>query len=569
VKFCPEDASTLRSEDSSGDLVGQVIADRYQVTALLGEGGMGRVYVARHVRLPQQVAIKVLHPSLVKDTGAVARFNREAANAARIEHASVARVFDFGETGDGAVYLAMEFVAGQTLRAVLGEGGGLPPARAANLVWQVADGLEAAHRMQIIHRDLKPDNVLVATDEQGTDRVKLVDFGIAKALDSRETKLTMTGMAVGTPEFMSPEQLFGEAVDARTDVYALALVAYQCFTGTLPFVSDTPERALTARIAAKPKPLAVVRPDVAWPAALQTAFDGALATEPADRTPSAIVFADAVVAAVEGWTGAPVLRARTPLSSTAIPQLTPPTGAVAVGASPAPTPAVPAAAVPAATASRTPAPASGGGGSRGLLIGGGALAIVAAVAAFALRGGGSAPVPDPLTTPAPASGAPPASPSTAVAEPAPSAPGPAGGSAPRGAAGAPPPAPTMAGGTSAPPGAPPVSPSARPTAGGEAPTAAEASEARVSLDALRRDLAAGDADAATARVAIPRIERLLPRLATARDSADAYLALVGAYGMAEELARACTPLRAARRLAATPAQERTIEAFMAQLTCTP
>jgi eukaryotic-like serine/threonine-protein kinase len=99
VRFCPDDASTLRAIDDGGDLIGEVIADRYQVTALLGEGGMGRVYVARHVRLPQQVAIKVLHPSLVKDASAVARFNREAANAARIEHDRVARVFDFGETG--------------------------------------------------------------------------------------------------------------------------------------------------------------------------------------------------------------------------------------------------------------------------------------------------------------------------------------------------------------------------------------------------------------------------------------------------------------------------------------
>jgi serine/threonine-protein kinase len=216
---------------------------------------------------------------MVKDPAAVARFNREAANAARIEHDRVARVFDFGETEDGLVYLAMEFVPGRTLGSILEETPTLSPIRVANLIFQVAEGLDAAHRMSIIHRDLKPDNIMVVTDESGIDRAKGVDFGIAKAVDEtpgQRTQLTQAGTAIGTPQFMSPEQVFGEQLDARSDVYALALVAYQLLTGELPFDSSTPERSLTARIVSNPRTLADAAASTAWPAALQEAFDRAL-----------------------------------------------------------------------------------------------------------------------------------------------------------------------------------------------------------------------------------------------------------------------------------------------------
>ncbi len=316
--FCPADGTTLRADEAAGDLVDSVIADRYLIKKLLGEGGMGRVYLAQHVRLPQMAAIKVLHPGMVKDQDAVARFNREAANAAKIEHERVARVFDFGETRDGLVYLAMEFVPGRTLRAILADEPRLPPARAANLVYQIAEGLDAAHRISIVHRDLKPDNILVITDEHGVDRSKVVDFGIAKAVDGAETQLTRTGMVVGTPEFMSPEQVLGEPLDARSDVYALGLLAYQMLTGVLPFSATTPERSLTARLIEDPRPLKIAAPETDWPADLQAAFDHVLAREPNDRTPSAMAFADALVGATEAWTGASVIRGRTPMSTSAI-----------------------------------------------------------------------------------------------------------------------------------------------------------------------------------------------------------------------------------------------------------
>src|SRR5688500_12057659 len=151
--FCLSDGPTLRAADTAGDLIGAVIADRYLVTDLIGEGGMGRVYLARHVVLPRQAAIKVLRPELLKDPDAVARFMREASSASVIQSDRVAHVYDCGETGDGTFYIAMEYVPGHSLKRLLLESGRLEPRRAAALIRQIAEGLDAAHRLGIVHRD--------------------------------------------------------------------------------------------------------------------------------------------------------------------------------------------------------------------------------------------------------------------------------------------------------------------------------------------------------------------------------------------------------------------------------
>jgi eukaryotic-like serine/threonine-protein kinase len=298
--FCAADGASLRRISGGEELVGMVIADRYLVLDKLGEGGMGRVYRARHVRLPQEVAIKVLSPKLVDDPDAIARFNREAANASQISNEHVARVFDFGETGEGLVYLAMEFVPGRTLRALLEAEGPLQPHRAAALVWQIADGLDAAHRRGIVHRDLKPENVIVYADDDGTECLKVVDFGIAKALDDRRG-VTRTGLVIGTPEFMSPEQITGDPVDGRSDVYALALLTVVLLTGQRPFKGNAPEQVMTAHLTQQPRPLSALLPGVEWPPALQEAIDGGLARLPGERYPTAGAFAHAVVNAVDEW----------------------------------------------------------------------------------------------------------------------------------------------------------------------------------------------------------------------------------------------------------------------------
>jgi len=294
LAVCPTDGATLRAADPGNDFIGTIIADRYVITETLGEGGMGKVFRARHVRLPREAAIKVLHPHMVKDPAAVARFDREAANASRIDHENVVRVFDFGETAEGLVYLAMEFVPGRTLKDVLEKDGPLALPRAAAVVRQVADGLDAAHRLGIVHRDLKPDNILVLRDEVGVERCKIADFGIAKAIGSGEKSLTQTGFVIGTPEYMSPEQLLGEEIDHRSDVYSLALVAHQCLTGETAFDSKTPDRGMMARLTNQPRTLAALRPDQSWPNELQAVLNRGLDRERARRFESAGQFASAL-----------------------------------------------------------------------------------------------------------------------------------------------------------------------------------------------------------------------------------------------------------------------------------
>ncbi len=587
--FCPTDGTSLRTDDVEGDLIGTVIADRYLISKLLGEGGMGRVYLASHVRLPQKAAIKVLHQDMVKDTGAVARFNREAENAARIEHDRVARVFDFGETSDGLVYLAMEFVPGKTLRELLDETPRLLPTRAANIVYQVAEGLEAAHRLSIVHRDLKPDNVLVVSDEQGADRCKVVDFGIAKVTDSTKTQLTQAGMLVGTPEFMSPEQVLGETLDGRSDVYALALVAYELFTGALPFEGSTPERKLTARLIQDPKPLAISAPDVAWPDALQEAFDRALEREPDARTATALEFADAVVAAVESWTGRAVLRARTPMSTPAIVSAANDRTGALGRPTPASTSAVGAAPITGASSRGTPG--AGTSASKVAIpepvakkppmaaILGVVLVVAAAGGYFAMGGGGTTsneategPVPlvdtttrdvtRPVTSFAEGAKADSAITSATVSPPAASPPADA------------PPSRTVATipRDSGPPASRPVAAAApRPTDPPPVPTSADAALARRSLDGLRSTLSAapdGDEVAVATRV-LPQLQQLLPRLGSATDSTYGYLALALAYGMMERPDRACEPFRLASRLATTSDQRLTLNDLDRVLTCSP
>jgi len=303
VRFCPNDGQTLRATAPATDLVGQIVADRYHVLRKLGEGGMGQVYLAEHVKMGRRSAIKVLTPSLMHDPDAVSRFNREAANASRISHPHVCAIYDFGETPDGLIYLVMEFVEGEPLTDLLAREGTLPPRRAAAIARQVAEALQAAHDLGIVHRDLKPDNIMVARGRDGSDVVKVVDFGIAKAIGGADAqKVTRTGLVVGTPEYMSPEQLAGDNVDGRSDIYSLALVLYRALSGRLPFTATTVQETMIKRLTDEPTSLAAARPDLTFPPGLEQALATALARRPADRYQSAAKFG-ADVAAVVGLSG--------------------------------------------------------------------------------------------------------------------------------------------------------------------------------------------------------------------------------------------------------------------------
>jgi len=264
---------------------------------------MGRVYLAEHVKMNRQCAIKVMNPSLVNDTESATRFAREASNAARILHPNVAAVFDYGEA-DKIVYLVMEYVDGESLSAILRREGALDPRRAVDIARQVADGLSAAHELGIIHRDLKPDNIIVSRSRSHKEIPKVVDFGIAKAMsESPQDALTRSGLVIGTPEYMSPEQLLGDPVDARADIYSLGCILYQMLTGVSAFAADTREQMIRRRLHQAPPHIREVMPEL--PARLDTLIVHMLARSAGDRVPSAADARDALNPALifAGWEG--------------------------------------------------------------------------------------------------------------------------------------------------------------------------------------------------------------------------------------------------------------------------
>jgi len=249
ARFCPVDGAELRAIPLLDDLVGRVVGGKFRVEKLLGQGGMGRVYLAEHVRIGRRCALKVLAPNLVGDPSSIRRFDGEARNASRIVHPSVAVVYDFEETPDGLVFLVLEYVDGETLGAILGrsENQRLDVTRSMQIARDVADALQAAHDLGIVHRDLKPDNIMLTQQ----DRVKVVDFGIAKAMETAgpgQHGVTRTGFVVGTPRYMSPEQLAGTNVDARSDIYALGCVLYEMVTGRAAYDAPiTTERTMRSQ----------------------------------------------------------------------------------------------------------------------------------------------------------------------------------------------------------------------------------------------------------------------------------------------------------------------------------
>jgi serine/threonine protein kinase len=284
-RFCVKDGAALRPKAGDDPLVGRVIADRYLVLARLGEGGMGRVYLAEHLKINRQCAVKVMNPSLVNDHESATRFAREASNAAQILHPNVAAVFDFGES-DRTVYLVMEYVDGEPLSRILINDGALEPRRAVDIACQIAEGLTAAHELGIVHRDLKPDNVIVTQARSGRDVPKIVDFGIAKAAsEAPQDALTRSGLVIGTPEYMSPEQLLGDPIDARTDVYSLGCILYQMLTGSTPFADESREQMIRRRLHEAPPRVRDVVPGL--PRRLDATIAHMLARSPSERLASA------------------------------------------------------------------------------------------------------------------------------------------------------------------------------------------------------------------------------------------------------------------------------------------
>ena len=236
-RFCPYDGTPVAAAPTEGSLVGRVVADRYRVMGLVGEGGMATIYLARHELLQRDVALKVLLPDIASDPRCVARFAREGRAASRIDHENVVYVLDFGRALDGFYFLAMEHVVGRSLEEDIFRSGRIGFARVLHILAQIGSALKRAHELGVIHRDLKPDNVILTQRGRDNDFVKVLDFGLARVVEPEgdPLRLTKAGEIFGTPEYMAPEQWEGGVTDVRTDVYAFGVMTFQMLTGEMPF----------------------------------------------------------------------------------------------------------------------------------------------------------------------------------------------------------------------------------------------------------------------------------------------------------------------------------------------
>ena len=289
--FCPNDGKRLVDDEESPDkFVGLVLDAKYQVERLIGKGGMGNVYEAKHLHMGLPVAVKILHPHLVTDSTAVERFRREARSARTVNHPNAISIMDFGVTSDNVLYLVMELINGISLQEVLKKETTIESSRAVRIMRQVCLAVDVAHQKSIIHRDLKPDNILILDYGKDTEKVKVIDFSIAKMKESgKDPNLTSAGVVVGTPQYISPEQAQGLELDNRSDIYSMGIILYQMLTGNVPFTGKTSAMLLMQHIQAKPKSPREIKPEI--PIRLEQSVLRSLSKQAKDRQQSAAVLA--------------------------------------------------------------------------------------------------------------------------------------------------------------------------------------------------------------------------------------------------------------------------------------
>ncbi|MCX4526912.1 MULTISPECIES: protein kinase [unclassified Streptomyces] len=288
---------------------GSLAGGRYQLRDLLGEGGMASVYLAYDSALDRQVAIKTLHSELGREASFRERFRREAQAVAKLSHTNIVSVFDTGEGDlDGALmpYIVMEYVEGKPLGSVLqadvNQYGAMPADKALKVTADVLAALETSHEMGLVHRDIKPGNVMMT--KRGV--VKVMDFGIARAMQSGVTSMTQTGMVVGTPQYLSPEQALGRAVDARSDLYSVGIMLFQLLTGRLPFEADSPLAIAYAHVQEEPVAPSSINRSVS--PAMDALVARALKKNPNERFPTAAAMRDEIARVMSaGQTGAPMI----------------------------------------------------------------------------------------------------------------------------------------------------------------------------------------------------------------------------------------------------------------------
>ncbi|MES1211831.1 MAG: serine/threonine-protein kinase, partial [Acidobacteriota bacterium] len=313
------DQPTVREIPTSAFLGGSRLPAEvgpYRLREQLGGGGMGIIYKAEDIRLGRTVAPKFLPPELTRDPVAKARFSQEARAASALDHPNICTIYDVGETPDAALYLSMPCYDGGTLRDRLEEGP-LPLDLAVDIARQIALGLGKAHRQGIVHRDVKPANLMITTDGV----VKILDFGIAKLAGS--VGITRTGVALGTPAYMAPEQIRGDEVDHRADLWSLGVVLYEMLAGRRPFPDENDVLAFHAILFQDPSPLLQHRPDV--PPELAQVVDGLLRKNPAERPSSAEALLEELLPLASTAGVTPTMRSvRSMRSLPAAPQLPPP-----------------------------------------------------------------------------------------------------------------------------------------------------------------------------------------------------------------------------------------------------
>ena len=282
--FCPN-CGTAKARDESGDpMLGTTIGERYLLMERLGQGASGTIYRAEHITLRRKVAVKVLHHELSRDDLAIERFRREATTVGQIENDHIVEIFDFGRTGDGRLYLAMELLEGETLADLLERERPVPVDNAVDILIQVGEALMEAHAMGYVHRDLRPRNIFLALrrGKGGKPFVKLLDFGLAKLVEKEgEAASTSLGMTFGDPHYMSPEQARGDSIDRRADIYSLGCIAYQMLVGEPPFTGGKVFDILTRHVDQSPADAAVRRPDL--PTWLSRAVMRMIAKRPDER----------------------------------------------------------------------------------------------------------------------------------------------------------------------------------------------------------------------------------------------------------------------------------------------
>ncbi len=300
VEHCETDGMELTAVKNDS-FIGAIFAQRYRIEAVIGRGGMSSIYKAKHLLMGKYFAIKLMHEFMLANSKSILRFQAESRAASASSHPNLVAVHDSGVTSEGVPYLVMDFIDGRTLDDELDGLEFMGVDRCLNIVRQIMDGLENIHSQNIVHRDLKPSNIMLSFEPDGSERVRIVDFGIAKIFGDEEdqNRLTRTGEVFGSPPYMSPEQCLGKKLDARSDIYSLGCVVYKCLTGVYPILGANSLETFSMQVSSSPEPISKACPKAHVPARVEDVVMKALEKDPPKRFQSVAEFRKSLLDAYE------------------------------------------------------------------------------------------------------------------------------------------------------------------------------------------------------------------------------------------------------------------------------